>query len=80
MSVGDQFFIAFLSYSRKDTELAKLLIERLQDAKIAFDQDDIRGGEDWQRKIEDLINRANNFIFLTTHNALTSEFCRWKLD
>jgi len=47
-------------------------------ARIAFDQDDIRGGEDWRRKLKNLVERAQNVVFLISSASLGSQVCRWE--
>ncbi len=75
-------FAAFLSYSRQDQESADRLIKLLKakEASIAFDQDDIRGGEDWRRKLKSLIEHSRNVVFLISPASLVSQMCHWELD
>jgi hypothetical protein len=82
VSVEEGLFVAFVSYSRRDANSALSLIQQLETpvGRIAFDQSEIRGGEKWQRKLTDLIRRAENVIFLISPASLGSEMCRWEID
>ena len=69
--------VVFISYSRKDTVFADLLIADLEkdgfDARI--DREDIVKGEDWKKRLEDLIVEADAMVFLISPDSVASEIC-----
>ncbi|MDX2213738.1 MAG: TIR domain-containing protein [Oculatellaceae cyanobacterium bins.114] len=74
---------AFISYGRADSKAfaAKLhhrLVER--GLTIWFDFDDIPLGVDYQKQIDDGINRADNFIFIISPHAVNSPYCRLEIE
>ena len=72
----------FISYSRKDSEFARDLLSALEllgfDAYL--DQQDIDPGEDWQKRLESLIQTADTVVFVLSVNSLASKHCVWELD
>jgi hypothetical protein len=73
---------AFLSYSRRDTEQVRPLLEALitRGRSISFDREDIRGGEQWRQRLKSLIEHAQNLLFAISPASLASTECRWELD
>lgn len=67
----------FISYSRKDADLARKLNQALQDngKTTWFDQESIAEGEDFQREIEKGILQSDNFLFIISPDAIASNFC-----
>ncbi|KUM78119.1 hypothetical protein AQI70_11535 [Streptomyces curacoi] len=68
----------FLSYSRRDTELARRITRslegRLQD--IWVDWEAIEPSEQWRRAIREGIRRSDALIVLLSENSLRSAYCR----
>lgn len=62
----------FLSYSRADQELAKLIYFTLRDQghSVFFDRADLPAGEEYHNRIREAIERAGLFIFLAGPTAL----------
>src|SRR5579871_4556026 len=54
----------FLSYASQDVEAARRICETLRAAGIEvwFDQSELRGGDAWDRKIRDHIDRCRLFL------------------
>ncbi len=75
-------FEAFISYSRKDKAFVQKLYTTLtqQDRKIWVDWEDIPLTADWRQEIYDGIDAANNFIFILSHDSITSSVCREELE
>jgi TIR domain len=70
----------FISYGRKDSlEFAANLNRRLVDRGLMvwFDFDDIPVGVDYQKQIDDGIERSDNFVFIISPHAVNSPYC-WK--
>ena len=72
----------FISYSRKDASfvdhLEASLIERGFSPKI--DRSDIYAFEDWWKRIEDLIVKADTIVFVLSPDALSSDICRKEVE
>jgi hypothetical protein len=86
--------IGFWSYANQDdaaprrrlSHLHELLVIELRGrvgssaADIFFDRSDIRGGEEWQRRIEEAIQRSSFFIPIITPAFLKSEWCAREVE
>jgi hypothetical protein len=72
----------FISYSRKDAEfvdrLEKDLIRR--GFALTIDRSDIYAFEDWWRRIEELIVKADTIIFVLSPDAASSDICRKEVN
>ncbi|MEO1331338.1 MAG: TIR domain-containing protein, partial [Pseudomonadota bacterium] len=72
----------FVSYSRKDLDVA----EALRDALIArgfdafLDIHDIDPGEKWKDRLGDLIASAEKIVFLISPDSVASDICEWEID
>jgi hypothetical protein len=68
----------FASYSHRDTAI----VERVRGAAAALgdrymiDVEVLRAGEQWQRRLADLIEEADVFQLFWSHNSMRSEFVR----
>lgn len=67
----------FISYARKDINLAEKIVDAL--AKINFDTwidwNSIPKGEDWEQEIYRGIEEADAFLFLISEDSVTSQMC-----
>jgi hypothetical protein len=73
----------FISYGRRDSlEFAARLNRRLVDRgfTVWFDYDDIPLGVDYQKQIDDGIERTDNFLFIISPHAINSPYCRLELN
>ncbi|MBZ0282318.1 MAG: toll/interleukin-1 receptor domain-containing protein [Anaerolineae bacterium] len=72
----------FISYSRKDMMFARQLVISLQANHVAvwFDQNDIIGGHNWRKSIEDGITQTEVFVLIMTLNSLASDYCRQEYE
>ena len=73
----------FISYGRRDSlEFASRLNRRLVDRgfTVWFDYDDIPLGVDYQKQIDDGIERADNFLFIISPHSINSPYCRLELE
>ncbi|MBD2461864.1 TIR domain-containing protein [Oscillatoria sp. FACHB-1407] len=74
---------AFISYGRADSkafaaQLHHHLVE--QGLTVWFDFDDIPLGVDYQKQIDDGINRADNFLFIISPHSVNSPYCRLEIE
>jgi hypothetical protein len=71
----------FLSYSRKDEAVVKVLAQGFEAAhrEVWFDQD-LGGGDAWWDKILENIRSATVFVFALSDESLNSRPCRAELD
>ena len=72
----------FISYGRKDSlAFAARLNRRLTDRgfSVWFDFDDIPLGVDYQKQIDDGIERADNFVFIISPHSINSPYCELEL-
>lgn len=72
----------FISYSRADEEIAEPLRLRLIEAGFDayLDKHDIAKGEDWRKRLGDLIAGAEKLIYLISPNSVGSEICDWEVN
>ncbi len=72
----------FISYSRKDGDFARRLNIALQEAGKTtwFDQESISTGVDFEKEIFRGINSADNFVFVLSPDAVSSEYCEREVD
>ena len=78
-----QFFDAFISYSRADSKaFASQLEKRLSSLgwQVWFDQNDIPPAVDWQQQIKEGIERAHNFIFIIAPRSIKSPYCQQEIE
>jgi len=76
-------FDAFISYGRADSKaFATELYQRLiaHGFKIWFDQSDIPPTVDFQKQIDDGIERAKHFIFIIAPHSVKSPYCRLEIE
>jgi len=67
----------FISYSRKDTQAAKKIVEALADANdIWVDWEDISPAADWMDQILRGIESVDAFLFLVSPDSIASEVCK----
>jgi len=67
----------FISYSRKDIEFARQVVDALaeQDFDTWIDWQSIPKGEDWKQEIDRGIEQAETFIFLMSPDSAKSKIC-----
>ncbi|MEB3231699.1 MAG: TIR domain-containing protein [Leptolyngbyaceae bacterium] len=73
----------FISYGRRDSlEFASRLNRRLVDLgfTVWFDYDDIPLGVDYQKQIDDGIERADNILFVISPHSINSPYCGLELE
>jgi WD40 repeat protein len=73
----------FISYGRKDSlEFAARFNRRLVDRgfTVWFDYEDIPLGVDYQKQIDDGIERADNFLFIISPHSVNSPYCALELE
>jgi CHASE2 domain-containing sensor protein len=73
----------FISYGRADSrEFAAKLTQELLEAglKVWFDFEDIPLGVDYQKQIDDGIDKSDNFIFIISPHAVNSSHCELEIN
>jgi hypothetical protein len=79
----NNIFDAFISYGRRESkafaiDLHHQLIQK--DVRVWFDQTDIPLTVDFQKQIDDGIERAQHFIFIIAPHAVKSPYCRLEIE
>ena len=71
----------FISYSRKDRDFADELESGLEhaDFEVLIDRHAITGGDEWQRRLHDLILASDTIVFLLSPDSAKSEMCEWEV-
>lgn len=78
-----KFQDAFISYGRVDSlSFAAELNHRLRDRgfTVWFDYEDIPHAVDYQKQIDDGIERADNFLFIISPHSVNSRYCRLEIE
>src|SRR5262249_45069187 len=72
----------FISYSRADLDFADQLNAALNvyGFECGIDRHDISGGEDWMRRLGNLIREADTVVFVLSPTSARSEICNWEVD
>lgn len=79
----NDFQDAFISYGRADSKIfATQLYTRLleQGLKVWFDQNDIPLGVDYQKQIDDGLEKSDNFIFIIAPHSINSPYCGLEIE
>ena len=77
------FYDAFISYGRADSKAFAInLNEKLTAAglNVWFDQDDIPLAVDYQKQIDDGIEKAHNFLFIIAPHSVNSPYCLKEIE
>lgn len=72
----------FLSYAREDLTIARRLTDVLRAAgiEVATDLTHVGAGEDWEKRIENLLRAAAKVIFLATPASVVSTACSLEIS
>jgi TPR repeat protein len=72
----------FISYSREDLDFADQLNAALDLSgfECFIDRHGISGGEDWKRRLGNLISEADTVVFVLSPDSAISETCAWEVD
>jgi hypothetical protein len=72
----------FISYSREDLHFADQLIAALDACgfECVIDRKDISGGEDWKRRLGNLISEVDTVVFVLSPTSVRSEICTWEAE
>ncbi|MEL7509023.1 MAG: TIR domain-containing protein [Cyanobacteria bacterium J06554_1] len=74
---------AFISYGRADSkQFAQKLSERLTELgnTVWFDVNDIPLGVDYQKQIDDGIEKTDNFLYLISPHSVNSDYCNLEIE
>jgi len=71
-----------ISYSRDDIAFADQLDAALNltGFECTIDRHGIRGGEDWKRRLGDLILSSDTIVFVLSPASSVSEICAWEVE
>src|SRR6516225_5589512 len=72
----------FISYSRDDLKFADQLDDALKACafECLIDRHGISGGEDWKRRLGNLIREADTVVFVLSPSSARSEICAWEVE
>src|SRR6516162_9890741 len=72
----------FISYSRDDLKFADQLDDALNACgfECLIDRHGISGGEDWKRRLGNLIRESDTAVFLLSPTSARSEICDWEVE
>jgi TPR repeat protein len=72
----------FISYSRDDLDFADQLDDALNACgfKCLIDRHGISGGEDWKRRLGNLISEADTIVFVLSPSSARSDICAWEVE
>ena len=72
----------FISYSRDDLDFADQLDAALNayGFECIIDRHGISGGEDWKRRLGNLISEADTVVFVLSPTSARSEICDWEVE
>ena len=78
-----KLFDVFISYGRKDSkDFAIQLNDELtkQDFKVWFDLNDMPRATEFQKEIDEAIEKSHNFVFIIAPHAVKSEYCYQEIE
>jgi TIR domain len=72
----------FISYSRDDLDFADQLNAALEACgfECFIDRHGISGGEEWKRRLENLIRESDTVVFVLSPTSARSEICAWEVE
>jgi TPR repeat protein len=72
----------FISYSREDLDFADQLYAALNACgfECAIDRHGIVGGEEWERRLGNLISEADTVVFVLSPTSACSKYCAWEVE
>jgi TPR repeat protein len=72
----------FISYSRDDLHFADQLDAALNTCgfECLIDRHGISGGEEWKRRLGNLISEADTVVFVLSPTSARSEICAWEVE
>lgn len=78
---GKQQLKVFISYSRKDLELANAITDALEQRgmDVLIDRRDLPYGEQWQGELAELIRNADAVVWVVSQASCISRWCNWEL-
>jgi WD40 repeat protein len=80
IDISDRIKI-FISYSRRDLNLADRFVAELEGAgfDVTIDRRDLPYGEEWQGELADFIRSADCIIWLISDASVQSKWCNWEV-
>lgn len=77
------YYDAFISYGRADSKAFAIKLHQnltQKNLKIWFDQNDIPPAVDFQKQIEDGIQKTHNFLFIIAPHSVKSPYCLMEIE
>jgi len=78
-----KLFGVFISYGRKDSkDFAIQLNDELtkQGFRVWFDLNDMPRATEFQKEIDEAIEKSHNFVFIIANHAVKSEYCYQEIE
>ncbi len=71
----------FISYSRREADIAEELVTTLEarGLEVLLDRRDLPYGEEWEAELAEMIFRADAVVWLASPTSVQSRWCRWEL-
>jgi TPR repeat protein len=81
-SPGGAKLRVFISYSRDDLKFADQLDAALNayGFECIIDRHGISGGEEWKRRLGNMISEADTVVFVLSPSSARSEICAWEVE
>lgn len=72
----------FITYSRQDIEITDRILKALEmrGIEVLIDRHSIMAGEDWRRRLGQLIADADTILFMLTPHSVESPICAWEAE
>jgi TPR repeat protein len=79
---SDRKLRVFISYSRDDLKFANQLEAALNLCRFEclIDREGISGGEEWKRRLGNLISEADTVVFVLSPSSARSDTCTWEVE
>lgn len=76
-----QQLTVFISYSRRDLDIADCLVDALAQHgfNVLIDRRDLPYGEEWQGELEDFIRQSDTVLWLVSPDSVESDWCNWEV-
>jgi len=71
----------FVSYSRKDLNIADRIVAALEQhgIKILIDRRSLPIAVEWQNELADMIRQSDTILWLVSEHSINSDWCQWEL-
>jgi hypothetical protein len=79
-SPSDARLKVFISYSRRDVQMADQLVQALEASEfdVLIDRRDLPYGEEWQMELADFIRSSDTVVWLVSPDSVNSKLGAWR--